>query len=210
MKTTLNHTQEEKANYLTHGFGLLLALIGFGILISLIVNEVDQWRRMSFILYGATLVTLFGASTLYHAIQKPEWKKVLRIIDHIAIYFLIAGTYTPFLLIPLRGAWGYTLLTIIWALAFLGTAYKLWFTGQFPKLSTGVYLGMGWLAVVAIKPMITKVPLASLVWLVAGGLLYSLGVIFYNRKSMTYHHAIWHLFVVAASTCHFMAISLYF
>lgn len=200
---------EERANYLTHGLGLVLAVIGFSVLIIKIQSSADIWKQLSYAIYGATVVLLFGASTLYHAVQKPRLKKFFRIADHIAIYLLIAGTYTPFLLLPLRGTWGWTLLVIIWGLAIMGTGFKIWFTGKYQRFSTGVYLGMGWLAVIAVKPMVELVPPPSLGWLVVGGLCYSLGVIFYNWKSLPYHHAVWHLFVLAGSTCHFLAISLY-
>lgn len=205
----IRHSKEEIANYFTHALGLLLALAGLVVLIFLVYDDHNIWRKVSFVIYGTTVLVLFAVSTLYHAALKPGPKRVLRIADHIAIYFLIAGTYTPFMLLPLRGSWGWTLLAVIWGLALTGTLFKLWFTGRFSKMSTAIYLGMGWLAVIAIKPMIQFVPAPSLGWLVAGGLFYSLGVVFYNWRSLPYHHAVWHLFVLAGSACHFISISFY-
>lgn len=184
-------------------------MVGFGVLVKLVLHEPDVWRQTSFMIYGVSVVLLFAASTLYHASLKPSTKKILRIVDHIAIYLLIAGTYTPFLLLPLRGTWGWVLFSTIWGLAILGACFKLWFTGKFRRLSTAIYLGMGWLAILAIKPMIESVPTGSLLWLLAGGLFYTLGVFFYNWKSLPYNHAFWHLFVLAGSACHFLSISLY-
>ena len=205
----LKHSKEEIANYLTHGFGLWLSMVGFVVLLRLVLHEPDFWRQTSFIVYGISVMILFAASTLYHASLKPATKKVLRIMDHIAVYILIAGTYTPFLLLPLRGNWGWTLLIIVWGLAIAGACFKLWFTGKFRKLSTAVYLGMGWLIILAVKPMIEFVPNGSLGWLLAGGLFYSFGVIFYNWNKLRYNHALWHLFVLAGSCCHFLSITLY-
>ena len=197
---------EERANYLTHGLGFLLSLLGLWWLNMELIHDPDPWRQASFWIYGGTVMLLFAASTIYHAVTNPQVKRNLRRIDHIAIYFLIAGTYTPFLLIPLRDSWGIVMMVVIWTLALIGTLFKLKFTGKYPKLSTGFYLGMGWLAVFAAKPMITLVPWGSLSWLLAGGLLYSVGVLFYNWRSLPYHHAIWHVFVLAASACHYICL----
>ena len=203
------YSSEEKANVFTHAVGLLMAIAGLVILLRSAVDDPDSWRKASFIIYGISLVFLFASSTFYHGSTNYRSKRMLQIVDHIAIYWLIAGTYTPFLLVPLRGVWGWSLLIVIWALAIGGSILKFWFTGQYNRISTAVYLGMGWLAVVALKPMIASVPMASLVWLLIGGLCYTLGVYFYNKTSWRYHHAIWHLFVLAGSTCHFISISRY-
>ena len=203
------YSPEEKANFLTHLPGLILAIAGLFLLISTTSDDADNWRRMSFIIYGTSLVFLFASSTLYHASTDYRFKRLMQIVDHIAIYLLIAGTYTPFLLIPLRGVWGWSLLIIIWALAFGGSILKLWYTGKYNRISTAVYLGMGWLAVVAVKPMIESVPLESLIWLLTGGLCYTFGVFFYVKRTLRYHHAIWHLFVLAGSACHYVSILRY-
>lgn len=203
------YSKEEKANFFTHAIGLLLSVAGLIFLLGLVSADPNGWRRISFITYGVSLVFLFASSTCYHGSTSYRYKNILQVVDHIAIYLLIAGTYTPFLLGPLRGVWGWTLLGIIWTLAVSGSILKFWYTGKYHRISTAVYLGMGWLAVIAVKPMIEAVPLASLWWLVAGGLCYTLGVFFYNKRSWRYHHAIWHLFVLAGSACHFISISRY-
>jgi hemolysin III len=203
------YSKEEKANFFTHAIGLTLAIAGSVALLESAMEDADNWRRISFFVYGASLVFMFASSTFYHGSTDFRYKKILQIIDHIAIYLLIAGTYTPFLVVPLRGGWGWTLLAIIWTLAIAGSILKFQYTGKYNRISTAVYLGMGWLAVVAVKPMITLVPLASLLWLLAGGLFYSVGVFFYLRASWRYHHAVWHTFVLAGSACHFISISEY-
>lgn len=200
---------EERANFFTHAIGLILAIGGLMLLLKLTANDPDGWRRVSFILYGTSVVFLFASSTFYHASTIYRIKRILQIVDHIAIYLLIAGTYTPFLLGPLRGTWGWTLLIIIWTLAIGGSVLKFWLTGKYRRISTAIYLGMGWLAVVAVKPMVEAVPAASLIWLLTGGICYTVGVYFYNKRSFRYHHAVWHLFVIAGSACHFVSISQY-
>lgn len=203
------YSSEEKANTLTHALGLLMAIAGLTVLLRSVVDDPDNWRRASFLIYGLSLVFLFASSTFYHGTTNYRTKRILQIVDHIAIYLLIAGTYTPFLLIPLRGVWGWTLLTIIWTMAISGSILKFWYTGQYNRVSTAFYLGMGWLAIFAIKPMVESVPTASLVWLLIGGLCYTFGVYFYIKSSWRYHHAIWHLFVLAGSACHYISISRY-
>ena len=207
--TNCMNSKEERANFLTHAPGLVLAVIAWFILMQITENDQDGWRRYSFMVYGLSVIFLFASSTLYHATANLRTKRTLQIIDHIAIYLLIAGTYTPFLLGPLRDSWGWTLLIIIWSLAITGSIMKIWLTGRFQRISTAIYLGMGWLALVAIKPLVESVPLASLIWLLAGGLFYSFGVYFYHRPVWRYHHAVWHIFVLVGSACHFVSISRY-
>ncbi len=203
------YSSEEKANTFTHAIGLFLAIAGLTVLLRSVADDPDNWRKASFVIYGLSLVFLFASSTFYHGTTDYRTKRILQIVDHIAIYLLIAGTYTPFLLIPLRGVWGWTLLVIIWTMAIAGSILKFWFTGQYNRVSTAFYLGMGWLAIIAVKPMVQSVPTASLIWLLVGGLCYTFGVYFYNKRSWRYHHAIWHLFVLAGSACHFISISKY-
>jgi len=197
---------EELANAITHGVGLALSLAGFVVLLVLAAMRGGPRHIVSCAIYGATLVCLYAASTLYHGIPSPRLKRALRIFDHCAIYLLIAGTYTPFLLVNLRGGWGWSLLGIVWGLAMAGIIFKFRFVDHFPFLSTTVYLLMGWLAVIALKPLLAAVPPSGLLWLLAGGLLYTLGVIFYAWKKLPYNHVIWHLFVLAGSTCHYVAV----
>ena len=197
---------EEVVNSVTHGIGLAFSIAGFVVLLVLAVMHGNAWRIISCTIYGSTLVCLYTASTLYHGIRSPRIKHALKIFDHCAIYLLIAGTYTPFLLVNLRGRWGWSLFAVIWGLAMAGILFKLWFVEHFSVLSTAVYLLMGWLAIVAVKPMLLRVPFSGLLWLLAGGVLYTVGGVFYAWKKVPYNHAIWHGFVLAGSTCHYFAV----
>jgi len=205
--TSVESIREEIASALTHGLGAVAALAGSAVLITLAAIHGDGWQLFSSIVFGVALLLLYTASTLYHAIQHPVAKGRLKVFDHCAIYLLIAGTYTPFMLIGLRGPWGWGMFTAIWILAFAGVVFKLFFTGRFKALSTGIYIAMGWLIVVAIKPMLAAIDLGTLGWLLAGGLSYTLGTYFYHRESIRYSHAIWHLFVIGGSVCHFVAVT---
>jgi hemolysin III len=197
---------EELANSLTHGVGLALSLAGLVILIVVAALHGGVLRIVSCTVYGITLVCLYAASTIYHSVSTPGWKRVLRIVDHSCIYLLIAGTYTPFTLVILRGSWGWTVFGVVWTLALGGILFKLWFVDRFPIASTIFYLLMGWLAVVAVKPMISAVPTHALFWLLAGGLSYSAGVIFFAMPKRRYSHAVWHGFVLSGSIFHYVAI----
>jgi len=205
--TTAASIREEIASALTHGLGAVAALAASAVLITLAAIHGDGWALASAIVFGVALLLLYTASTLYHAIQHPIAKGRLKVFDHCAIYLLIAGTYTPFTLIGLRGPWGWGLFTAIWSLALAGVIFKLFFTGRFKLLSTGIYIGMGWLVVVAIKPMLASIDGWTLGWLLAGGLSYTLGTYFYHRESIPYAHAIWHMFVLGGSVCHFVAVT---
>ena len=199
--------KDEIASALTHGLGAVAALAGGAVLITLAALHGDAWQLGASIVFGVTLLLLYTASTLYHAIQHPVAKGRLKVFDHCAIYLLIAGTYTPFTLIGLRGPWGWGLFIAIWSLALCGVVFKLFYTGRFKRLSTFIYIAMGWLIIVAIKPMLTSLDTWTLSWLLAGGLFYTLGTYFYHRESIPYSHAIWHLFVIAGSVCHFVAVT---
>ena len=198
---------EEIANSITHGAGLVASVAAIPILVLSAAANRDPWQVVGGAIFGATLVLLYLASTVYHALPDCEGKRVLRVIDHSAIYLLIAGTYTPFLLGVLRGPWGWSLLGTIWALALLGVMAKWVLRFRFPRLSTALYIAMGWLIVVAIRPLVTHISPAGLAWLVAGGVCYTAGVAFYATDTrLRYGHALWHLFVIAGSACHFMAV----
>jgi hemolysin III len=197
---------EELANSITHGIGLALSIAGFVVLLVLASVRGTAWHIVSCAIYGTTLICVYTASTLYHGIPVPHFRRILKILDHSAIYLLIAGTYTPFLLVNLRGAWGWALLGVVWALAAAGIVFKVWFVDRFQILSTAIYIAMGWLALIAVKPLFAAVPTAGLFWLVAGGLLYTIGVLFFASKRVPYNHAIWHVFVMAGSICHFLAV----
>ena len=195
----------ELANALTHGLGAIAALAGGSVLITLAAVHGDGWQLAGAIVFGACLLTLYLASTLYHAIAHPVAKARLKVFDHCAIYLLIAGTYTPFTLIALRGTWGWALFALIWTLAIAGIVFKLFFTGRFRRTSTALYVGMGWVALVAIGPLLRALDGPTLGWLLAGGVAYTLGTAFYLRESR-FAHAIWHLFCVAGSVCHYVAV----
>ncbi len=200
---------EELANSVTHGVGLGISLVGAVVLVVLTALRGDAWQIVSSGIYGASLVALYTASTLYHSVRPPEAKRVLRVFDHCAIYLLIAGSYTPFALVSLRGGWGWTLFSLVWGLAVAGIAFKVFFTGRLNALSTTIYVLMGWLAVIAAKPIIEMVPTGALWWLAAGGIVYTAGTVFYHNRRVPYSHAIWHLFVIGGSACHYFAISRY-
>ena len=200
---------EEIANSITHGIGAGLSVAGLTLLVALAAIYGDVWRVVSFSIYGSSLVLLYLASTLYHSIQHPKVKRILRIFDHSAIYLLIAGTYTPFTLVSLRGPWGWTLFGLVWGLALLGIAFKTVFIGRYEKLATAAYVLMGWLVVIAFKQMLVAIPPGGIVWVVIGGVVYTLGVLFYAWEKLPYNHAIWHLFVLGGSACHFFAILLH-
>ena len=200
---------EEFANSVTHGVGLGLSLAGLVALIILTALRGTVWHVVSCTIYGSTLVILYAASTLYHSIQSPRAKRVLRIIDHGAIYLLIAGTYTPFTLVNLRGGLGWTLFGVVWSLAALGIVFKVFHVDRFPIASTLVYLSMGWLVVIAWKPVVTLIPLGGIALIAAGGIAYSVGVIFFAASRIPYNHAIWHVFVLAGSIFHYVAVLLY-
>ncbi len=204
---TAAEMRDELASALTHGLGAVAALAGGAVLITLAAIHGDGWQLGASIVFGVSLLLLYVASTLYHSIQHPVAKGRLKVFDHCAIYVLIAGTYTPFTLIGLRGPWGWGLFIAIWTLALAGVVFKLFYTGRFKLLSTAIYIAMGWLVMVAIKPMLNSLDAWTLGWLLAGGLSYTLGTYFYHRESIRYSHAIWHLFVIGGSVCHFIAVT---
>jgi hemolysin III len=201
---------EEIANSVTHGVALLASLAALPVLVLTALGRSDPWQLVGGIVFGASLVLLYTSSTLYHAVPESPAKRALRVLDHGAIYLLIAGTYTPFTLGALRGLTGWVLLVTIWALAVFGIVAKIALRFRYPRLSTALYLGMGWLIVLAIRPLVTHVSPAGLAWLFAGGICYTGGVAFYVTDGrLKYGHAIWHGFVTAGSACHFVAVLWY-
>jgi hemolysin III len=202
------HWRNEAWNALTHGFGLLASIVASVVLLVLVgTGDSSGWQLAGALVFCFALVLVYVSSTLYHAIPHAVAKRRLKIFDHCAIFVLIAGTYTPFTLVALRGSGGWWLFGVAWTLATVGVVLKLFLTGRFKGISTIVYIAMGWMAVLAIKPMLATVPLATLLWLLAGGLSYTLGTIFYMSKRR-HAHAIWHGFVLAGSACHFVAVSM--
>ncbi|ACA11185.1 PAQR family membrane homeostasis protein TrhA [Xylella fastidiosa] len=200
-------SRDELASAIIHGLGALATLAAGSVLITLVSIYGDRWQLVTSIVFSTTLFLLYVASTLYHAIPHPGAKARLRVFDHCAIYLLIAGTYTPFTLITLRGPWGWGLFATIWTLALSGVVFKLFFTERFRLLSTIVYVVMGWLVVIALGPLQRLLDGWTLRWLLAGGVLYTLGTYFYHRDEVRYFHAIWHVFVLAGSVCHFIAVT---
>ena len=186
-----------------------MSAVGLIVLVVLATSYGDVWRIVSFSIYGATLIILYLASTLYHSFRNKRVKKIFKILDHSTIFLLIAGTYTPFLLISLRGVWGWILFGVIWGLSVSGIVFKAFFIDRFRKLSVLIYILMGWLCVVAIKQMVVRIPLGGLIGLTAGGVLYTTGVIFYAWRKLKFSHAIWHLFVLGGSICHYFSIFFY-
>ena len=200
---------EEILNSVTHGAGALVSLAGLVFLINYSSMYGQASHIASCTVFGISLVLLYTASTLYHSFQKPNIKHILKILDHSCIYVLIAGTYTPFMIVIVRGALGWTLFTIVWSLTISGIIFKAFFVNRFKIVSTLAYILMGWLIIFAIKPLFQTLPGSGIAWLVAGGLSYTLGTIFYAWKKLPFNHAIWHLFVLAGSACHFMAVLFY-
>jgi hemolysin III len=200
---------EEIAHAVTHGLGALLSVVGLVVLVVRAELYGNSWHVIACSVFGATLVMMYTASALYHGIPHPKAKKVLRVLDHSLIFFLIAGTYTPFTLVTLHGPTGWALFALTWGLAIAGVVFKLFATGRFEKLSLAFYLGMGWCAVLAIQPLLERVPSTGLMLMLLGGLTYSGGVAFYSWERLRYHHAIWHLFVLGGSVLHYFAILYY-
>jgi len=198
--------REEFANALTHGLGATAALAGGAVLVALAAAYGDAWQLAGAIVFGVCLLLLYIASTLYHATRHPVAKARLKVFDHCAIYLLIAGTYTPFTLVGLRGSLGWWLFAAIWMLAVAGIVFKLFFTGRFKLLSTIIYVAMGWLVLTAIVPVFRTLDGWTFGWLLAGGACYTLGTFFYHRPSMRYSHAVWHMFVIAGSVCHYVSV----
>lgn len=197
---------EEIAHSVTHGIGAALSLAALVTLLVLAIVHGTKWHILSFAVYGVSLFAVYLASTLYHGVQKPRLRPILRKVDHACIYLLIAGTYTPFVLISMRSSLGLTLLAVIWAMAVFGIVYKIFFIDRLAVLTTLAYVVMGWMSMFAWREMVANIPPTGLVLLMVGGGLYTVGVIFYAMTKIRYTHAVWHLFILGASACHFVAV----
>ncbi len=197
---------EELINSITHAVGALIAIPGTVVLIVHASMLGEPRRIVAVSIFGATLIMLYAASTLYHTVPISRMKSRLRVFDHVAIYFLIAGTYTPFTLVALRGGWGWSLFGVVWGLALLGTVLKLFMIGRFRILSVVVYVAMGWMVIVAIRPLMEHLSAPTLRWLLAGGVAYTAGIVFYANQRLRFSHGIWHLFVLAGSVSHYVAV----
>jgi len=205
---TYYNAKEERLNVISHGFGLVLSVIALVLLLMESKNS-ELKQIISFGIYGVSLIVLYSASTFYHYSQQPELRRKLNIFDHASIYILIAGTYTPFALLILEGWVGWTIFGVSWGLATLGVGLKLFYTGRFNKISTAAYIAMGWLIIFAIKPLVANLSFEGLMWLFGGGLSYTIGAILYCIPKLKFNHAIFHLFVLLGSFCHFMAVYFY-
>ena len=195
---------EEIANSITHGLGFGLSVAGLTILVVLASMEGDPWRITSFAIYGSSLTILYLVSTLYHSLTHSRTKAIFRRLDHSAIYLLIAGTYTPVILISLRTTWVLYLLPIIWAMAILGVYIKVRYIHRYERLSLAFYIFMGWFALIAVKPMFNSIPIESFIWIIIGGACYTSGVVFYAWSRLPFNHTIWHGFVLIGSISHFI------
>jgi len=200
---------EERINILSHAAGLLLSMVAIVLLVTRASSNGNAWHIVSVAIFGASLIALYAASTSYHSATRAELRARLRIIDHSTIYILIAGTYTPFTLITLNGTVGWVIFTFSWGMAISGIILKLFFTGRFNLVSTLMYVFMGWIIIFAVKPLIANLSTEGLFWLVAGGLSYTIGAIIYSIKKVPLNHAIFHLFVLGGSICHFVAVYFY-
>jgi len=200
---------EEYLNAITHGVGAILSVLGLVVLAVAAYTHGSIWHVISFSMYGFSLVLLYLASTLYHSFTGAKIKYIFKIFDHAAIYLLIAGTYTPFTLVLLHGVLGWTIFGVIWSLACVGVVLTIFFVQRFKLLSTICYIGMGWLILVCLKPLAAVLPTAGLGWLIAGGVFYTVGAVFYLCQRLPYNHAVWHLFVLAGSVSHFITVYYY-
>ena len=197
---------EEIANSITHGLGFCLSIIGTIYLLIHTTENSDPWRVIGFIIYGASLTILYLCSTIYHSLTHSRAKAIFRRLDHSAIYLLIAGTYTPVILISLRTTWVLYLLPIIWAMAIFGIYIKIFYIHRYERLTLAFYILMGWVALIAVKPLFNSIPFESFIWIIVGGVSYTSGVIFYTWHRLLYHHTIWHMFVLIGSISHYIGI----
>jgi hemolysin III len=200
---------EEKINIGSHATGLLLSIVAVVLLVIRASHYGDAWHIVSVSIFGASLIALYAASTTYHSATRPEMRARLRVMDHASIYILIAGTYTPFTLVTLKGPVGWVIFAVSWGLAISGIILKLFFTGRFNRVSTLMYVFMGWIIIFAVKPLFASFPTEGIYWLIAGGLAYTVGAIVYSIDKFPLNHAIFHLFVLAGSLCHFVAVYFY-
>jgi hemolysin III len=200
---------EELVNRFTHGIGTLLSLVGAIALISLAAEQHDRYRLISACVYGGAMVVFYGISTLYHSVRKPYVRYLLNILDHSSIYLMIAGSYTPFALVSLRGPWGWSLLVTVWVLGTVGAVLKFFTVHRLPTIGPFIYLALGWSLLLAWKPLVAALEINGMLLLLAGGAAYTVGVLFYLWDRLPYNHAIWHLFVLTGSACHFFSIFYY-
>ncbi|MEM9401216.1 MAG: hemolysin III family protein [Pseudomonadota bacterium] len=201
--------KEELFHAVSHGAGVLLSVVGLSWMLFISIAAADPWRIAASIVYGLCLLLLFLASTIYHALHQSQHKEIYKLLDHCAIYLMIAGTYTPFLLVTMRNETGWLLFGAIWTLAAFGIISKVWLRHRFPKLAMASYVTMGWLVVIAWPQLVEAVGAQGVAWLVAGGIAYTVGAIFYGIRAIRFNHSIWHVFVLIGGVCHFLAVALH-
>ncbi|WLD94843.1 hemolysin III family protein [Alkalihalobacillus sp. AL-G] len=210
MANTHTYTRkEELVNAITHGIGVVFSIVALVLLVVNAVIDGSVWHIVSFSIYGATMLILYTASTLVHSFQEGKLKDLFEIFDHSAIYLFIAGTYTPFLFVVVKGALGWSLFGVVWGIAIFGVFFKAFFVKRFLFISTLIYVVMGWLVVIAWQPLVTTLPDRGMTLFIIGGLIYTVGTIFYVWRAFPYHHAVWHMFVLAGTAVHFFAVLLY-
>ena len=210
LETIKHYSQlEEKLNISSHALGLILSVAALVLLVIRATQHGDAFHIVSFSVFGASLIVLYAASVVYHSVQEPKVRSRLRIFDHSSIYILIAGSYTPYALVTLNGVIGWILFGVAWSIALSGVILKLFFTGKYNLLSTMMYVAMGWMVIFAIKPLVNNLSADGLFWLVAGGLAYTVGAILYSIKKIKFNHAIFHVFVLIGSLCHFVSVYFY-
>lgn len=206
---TVRCLREEFASSITHAVGLALSIVGAALLVTFAVVRGTIWHIFTLSIYSGCLIALYASSTVYHACRHEKMKRIFRIADHSAIYLLIAGTYTPFTLINVRGVWGWTLFATVWMLTAVGILWKILSLGRHEVVSVLLYVAMGWMALIAIKPLLLALPLGAVIWLFTGGSFYSSGLIFFASRRIPFAHAVWHVFVMAGSICHYIAVVRY-
>lgn len=199
-------TAEEVTNVVTHGVGMFFSIPALYYLIGLAKDKGTSAHLIGFATFGVSMLILYSASTIYHAVQEPNLRKKLNVFDHASIYVLIAGTYTPFSLVGLEGTWKWSILIVVWGVALCGIIFKLFFTGKFDKLSTLLYVAMGWIIIIAYKPLSENISEESIYWLFAGGIAYTIGAVLYMFRKLPFNHAIFHLFVLLGTGCHFISV----
>lgn len=200
---------EELINVISHGIGFLLSIAALSILVVFASLNGNAWHIVSFAIYGSSLVILYFASTVFHLSRNQKTRNYLNIFDHVSIYLLIAGTYTPFALVTLRGPWGWSIFGVVWGIAITGIILKFFYTGRFNTLSTVLYIALGWVILIAISPLISALPIGGLIWLLAGGLSYTIGAGFFLLNRLPLNHAIFHVLIIVGSVCHFVAVFWY-
>ncbi len=201
--------EEEKVNIVSHAFGFIMSVIALVLLITYASIQGNIWQTVSFSVFGTSMVFLYASSTLYHSSKNPRWRSIMHVVDHASIFILIAGSYTPYTLVTLKGTLGWVVFGMVWGIALAGIILKIFFTGKYDLISTLIYLAMGWAVVLVIKPVIANLPFSGFLWLLAGGIFYTIGAVLYSTTKIKFNHAIFHIAVLLGSFCHFISVFFY-